>query len=388
MRDVAIIGVGCTRFGEMWDYSFRDLVVEAGLQSVADARIRGEEIDAIYLGNMSAGMFIEQEHVGAIVADHVGLASDFHIPATRVEAGCASGALALRNGIMAVASGWHDIVIAAGAEKMTDVSAGLAEEALSSCADREWEGVNGATLASLYAMMARAHIKHHGTTREQMAMVSVKNHDNASKNPLAQYRNKITIDAVLNSGKVAEPLRVLDCSSIADGAASCVLAPLEIAEKYTDVPVKVLASTQASDTIALHDRRDITTMDATVYAAKRAFEVARVKPSDLDLAEVHDSHTISEIMAIEDLGFFKKGEGGKAIEAGETTLHGGIPINASGGLKGCGNPLGATGVRQAIEVVWQLRGEAGERQVDGAKLGLTHNVGGSGGTAVVHILSL
>jgi len=342
MRDVAIIGVGCTRFGELWDYSFRDLVVEAGLRAIVDARITGEEIDAIYLGNMSAGMFIEQEHIASVVADHAGVASDLHTPVTRVEAGCASGALALRSGIMAVASGWHDIVIAAGVEKMTDVPSGLAEEA--------WEGVYGATLASLYAMMARAH--------------------------------------VLNSGKVAEPLRVLDCSSIADGAAACVLAPLEIAEKYTDIPVKVRASAQASDTIALHDRRDITTMDATVYAAERAFEIAGVTPRDLDLAEVHDSYTISEIMAIEDLGFVRKGEGGKAVEEGRTTLHGEMPINPSGGLKGCGNPLGATGVRQAIELVWQLRGEAGERQVDDARIGLTHNVGGSGGTAVVHILSL
>ncbi|MHC1572915.1 MAG: thiolase domain-containing protein [Candidatus Syntropharchaeales archaeon] len=388
MRDVAIIGVGCTRFGELWDYSFRDLVVEAGLRAIVDARITGEEIDAIYLGNMSAGMFIEQEHIASVVADHAGVASDLHTPVTRVEAGCASGALALRSGIMAVASGWHDIVIAAGVEKMTDVPSGLAEEALSSSADREWEGVYGATLASLYAMMARAHMKRYGTTREQMAAVAVKNHDNASKNPLAQYKNKITIEGVLNSGKVAEPLRVLDCSSIADGAAACVLAPLEIAEKYTDIPVKVRASAQASDTIALHDRRDITTMDATVYAAERAFEIAGVTPRDLDLAEVHDSYTISEIMAIEDLGFVRKGEGGKAVEEGRTTLHGEMPINPSGGLKGCGNPLGATGVRQAIELVWQLRGEAGERQVDDARIGLTHNVGGSGGTAVVHILSL
>ncbi|HEC57517.1 MAG TPA: thiolase domain-containing protein [Candidatus Syntrophoarchaeum butanivorans] len=388
MRDVAIIGVGCTRFGELWDHSFRDLFVEAGLLAVEDAGIRGEDIDAIYLGNMSAGRFIEQEHVGALVVDHAGLASELHIPSTRVEAGCASGALALRCGIMAVASGWHDIVVAAGVEKMTDVSAGLAEDALASCTDREWEGFYGATLAGLFAMMARAHMKRYGTTREEMAMVSVKNHDNASYNPIAQFQNKISLDAVLNAGKVAEPLRLLDCSSIADGAAACVLAPLDIARRYTDTPVKVLASTQASDTIALHDRRDITTMDATVHAARKAFEIAGITPGDIDLAEVHDSYTISEIMAIEDLGFFRKGEGGKALERGATRLDGEIPINTSGGLKGCGNPLGATGVRQAIEIVWQLRGEAGKRQVDGAEIGLTHNVGGTGGTAIVHIFSI
>jgi acetyl-CoA C-acetyltransferase len=220
-----------------------------------------------------------------------------------------------------------------------------------------------------------------------MAKVAVKNHANAVHNPYAQYQRRITIADVLASPLVADPLRMLDCSSIADGAAAVVLCAAEKAKKYTDSPVYVKASAQASDTLSLHDRREITTMDATVFAAKKAYQMASLEPSQIDLAEVHDSYTIAEIIAIEDLGFFDKGEGGRATEEGETEIGGRIPINPSGGLKACGHPLGATGIRQAVEITQQLRGEAGKRQVPNAKVGLTHNIGGTGGTAIVHILS-
>lgn len=388
MRDVAIIGVGCTKFGEMWERSFRDLFVEAGLNALEDAGTRGEDIEALYVGNMSAGKFIDQEHIGALIADYAGLAGSLHIPSTRVEAACASGGLALRDGVMAVASGLHDIVIAAGVEKMTDVETGVTIDALASAADREWEGFMGATFPGLYAMMARLHMHKYGTTREQLATVAVKNHHNATMNPKAQYRKEITIDDVINSPLVADPLRVYDCSPITDGAAAVVLAPAELARKLNDAPIYVRASAQASDTITLHDRRDITTLDATVYAAKRAYEMAGISPKDVDVAEVHDCFTIAEICAIEDLGFVQKGDGGPATEEGITALDGEIPINPSGGLKACGHPVGATGIKQAIEIAEQLRGDARERQVNGAEIGLTHNVGGTGGTAVVHILSV
>jgi len=388
MRDVAIIGVGCTKFGEMWERSFRDLFVEAGLNALEDAGTRGEDIEALYVGNMSAGKFIDQEHIGALIADYAGLAGSLHIPSTRVEAACASGGLALRDGVMAVASGLHDIVIAAGVEKMTDVETGVTIDALASAADREWEGFMGATFPGLYAMMARLHMHKYGTTREQLATVAVKNHHNATMNPKAQYRKEITIDEVINSPLVADPLRVYDCSPITDGAAAVVLAPAELARKLNDAPIYVRASAQASDTITLHDRRDITTLDATVYAAKRAYEMAGISPKDVDVAEVHDCFTIAEICAIEDLGFVQKGDGGPATEEGMTALDGKIPINPSGGLKACGHPVGATGIKQAIEIAEQLRGDARERQVNGAEIGLTHNVGGTGGTAVVHILSV
>jgi acetyl-CoA C-acetyltransferase len=384
MRDVAIIGVGCTEFGELWDKSFRELFVEAGVSAIEDASVQGGKIDALYVGNMSGGRFIEQEHLGSLIADYSGLAS-LHIPSTRVEAACASGGLALRQGIIAVASGYHDIVIAGGAEKMTDVGVETTTDALAAAADREWEGIMGATFPGLYAMIARLHMHKYGTKQEQLAAVAVKNHHNGTMNPKAQFQNEISIETVLNSVMVADPLRVFDCSPITDGASAVVLAPADIAHKFTDTPIYVKASAQASGTISLHDRPDITTLDATVAAANRAYKMAKTTPKDIDFAEVHDCFTIAEICAIEDLGFVKKGEGGGATESGMTALGGKIPINPSGGLKACGHPVGATGVKQAVEITLQLRGEAGKRQIDGAEIGLTHNVGGSGGTAVVHI---
>lgn len=386
MREVAIIGVGTTKFGELWEKSLRDLAVEAGLKAIEDAGICGEEIEALYGGNMSAGRFVEQEHVGALIVDYAGLAG-FHIPATRVEAACASGALALHLAVLAVASGWYDLVIAAGVEKMTDVESDIAEDLLASSVDRNWEAIYGATLPALFAQMARTHMERYHTTEEQLAQVAVKNHANGVHNPCAQYQNVITRENVLSSPLVADPLHMLDCSSIADGAAAVVLCAAEDARSYTDTPVYIKASTQASDTLSLYDRRDITTMDATVAAARKAYQMASVEPSQIDLAEVHDSYTIAEIIAIEDLGFCRKGEGGVVTEEGETEIGGRIPINPSGGLKACGHPLGATGVRQAVEITQQLRGEAGKRQVSPAEVGLTHNIGGTGATALIHILA-
>ncbi|MDF1531965.1 MAG: thiolase domain-containing protein [Methanosarcinales archaeon] len=387
MRDVAIIGIGCTNFGELWDRSFRDLFVEAGVIAIEDAGIQGEEIDSMYVGNMSGGRFVEQEHIGSLIADYAGLASNLHVPATRVEAACASGGLALRQAILSVASGHDNIVVAAGAEKMTDVGMDTATDALAAAADREWEGIMGATFPGLYAMIARLHMHTYGTTSEQLAAASVKNHHNGTMNPIAQFKNEISIDTVLNSNMVADPLHMFDCSPISDGASAVVVAAADIAKKYTDTPVYVKATTQASGTISLHDRVDITTLDATVAAGQRAYKMARMTPDDIDMVEVHDCFSIAEICAIEDLGFFRKGDGGRATEAGDTAIGGRIPVNTSGGLKACGHPVGATGIKQAVEITQQLRGTAGKRQVDGAEVGMTHNVGGSGGTAVVHILS-
>ncbi|ABE52814.1 thiolase domain-containing protein [Methanococcoides burtonii] len=387
MRDVAIIGVKNTNFGEMWDRSFRDIVVEAGVGAIEDSGISGEKLDGMYVGNMSGGQFVEQEHIGALIADYSGLSLDLHIPSTRVEAACASGGLAFRQAVMAVASGHEDLVMAAGVEKMTDVSATAASAALAAAADREWEGIMGATFPGLYAMIAKMHMHQYGTTSEQLAAVAVKNHQNGSMNPIAQYKSRITIDNVLNSIMVADPLHIFDCSPITDGASALVLAPADIAHEYTDTPIYVKATAQASDTIALHDRRDITTLDASVVAGKRAYEMAKMTPADIDLVEVHDCFTIAEICAIEDLGFVKKGLGGKMTEDGETAIGGKIPVNTSGGLKACGHPVGATGIKQLVEVTQQLRGDSGPRQVDGAEVGMTHNVGGSGATAVVNILA-
>lgn len=382
MRDVAIIGVGITKFGELWDLSFRQMIIEAGARALEDADIDGKQIDAMYIGNMSAGQFICQEHIASLIADHAGLAP---IPSTRVEGACASGGLALRQAVISVASGVHDYVVAAGIEKMTDVMTEQATGALATAADQEWEVNAGATFPGLYALMARRHMYEFGTTEEQMAMVAVKNHNNACMNPCAQYHTRITVESVLKSPPVVLPLKLLDCSPITDGAACVIVAPAEKARKMDRVPVIVAGTGQASDTISLHSRQSLTGLMATTRAADMAYKMAGVDPEDIDVAEVHDCFTIAEIMAIEDLGFCKKGEGGKLTEEGQTEIGGKIPVNTSGGLKGKGHPVGATGIAQVVEIVHQLRGDAGKRQVKGAEIGLTHNVGGTGGTAVVHI---
>ena len=382
MRDVAIIGVSQTKFGELWDTSFRDMITEAGLKAIQDSGIKGADVDAMYVGNMSAGLFVEQEHIASLIADQAGLNP---LPCTRVEAACASGGLALRSGIMAVASGYHDIVISAGVEKMTDVVD--PSPIVSTASDQEWEAQQGINFPSLYAMIARRHMYEYGTTREQLAMFSVVNHKNGARNPLAQFGMEITVDQVLNSSMVADPLRLLDCSPITDGAAAAILCPAEDAHKYTDSPVYVKASTQASVTIALHERKDITTIDSTVHAARKAYKMAGLTPKDIDAVEVHDCFSINGLLAIEDLGFVEKGKAGSFVEDGMTEIDAQIPVNPSGGLKSRGHPLGATGIAQAAEIVWQLRGEAGKRQVKDIEVGMTHNIGGTGGTAAVHILS-
>ncbi|MEM0467018.1 MAG: thiolase domain-containing protein [Candidatus Thermoplasmatota archaeon] len=385
MRDVAIIGVGLTKFGELWDKSFRDLIAEAGSKAILDAKIEGKDIDALYIGSMSSGRFVGQEHIGALVADVSGF-SNAHIPATRVEGACASGGLAVRQGYLAVASGLHDIVVVGGIEKMNDVGGAAATETLATASDQEWEAFFGATFPGLYAMIAMKHMHDYGTTKEQLAQVAVKNHANGALNPYAQYQSEITVEQVMRASPVAYPLGLLDCSPVSDGAASLVLCAAEKAKKYVDTPVRIIGSGQASDTLALHARRDICTLDATVFAAKMAYKQARITPQDVSFAEVHDCFTIAEICAIEDLGFVKKGDGGKAIDEHITTRDGSLPVNTSGGLKAKGHPVGATGVAQVIEATLQLQGRAEKRQLKNPKIGLTHNVGGSGATCVVHIL--
>jgi acetyl-CoA C-acetyltransferase len=379
---VAVIGVGLTKFGEHWEDSFTKLFVNAGAEAIKDAGVDGKDIEAIFVGNMSGGRFIDQEHINTMIADHAGLNP---IPSTRVEAACASGGLALRSGIMAIESGMHDVVVSGGVEKMTDILAGKTTQTLATAADQEWEAFLGMTFPGLYAMIARRHMHEFGTTREQLAMVSVKNHKNAMNNPFAQYHMEITVDQVINSIMVADPLTLLDCSPITDGSAAVILASEEKAKEFTDNPVFITGSGQASSSISLHHRERIPVTDSTVNAGKEAFRRAGKEPGDIQVAEVHDAFTIGELLAIEGLGFVEPGKGGQATQDGETAIGGRIPVNTSGGLKAKGHPVGATGVAQAVEIALQLRGEAGKRQVD-ADIGLTHNVGGSGGTAVVHIL--
>jgi len=385
MRDVAVIGVGVTKFGELWDKSFRQLITESGSKAILEAGVSGTEIDALYVGSMGSGRFIGPEHIGALVADCSGF-SHLHIPSTRIESACASGGLAVRQGYLSVASGINDIVVVGGIEKMTDVVGTEATNTLATVADQEWEAFFGATFPGLYAMIATKHMNDYGTTREQLAQVAVKNHANGALNPNAQFKREISIDAVINAPPVSYPLGMLDCSPVSDGAATVVLCAAEKAKKYIDTPVKIIASGQASDTLALHGRREICTFDSTVHAAKMAYKQANLKPKDIDVAELHDSFTIAEILAVEDLGFVKKGDGGKAIENKITTLDGELPVNTSGGLKAKGHPIGATGVAQIAEIVAQLQGKADKRQIKDAKIGLAHNIGGTGASCVVHIL--
>ncbi len=384
MRDVAVIGVGMSKWGEVWKQSLRQLFVDAASEAIEDAGV--DKIDSMYVGCMSGGLFVGQEHLASLLSDYLGVAS---IPACRVESACASGGVAFRQGFIDVASGMSDVVLVGGVEKMTDVDGGQATYALATAADQEYEVYQGITFPGLYAMIANAHMSRFGTTLEQLAHVTVKNQKHGSMNPRAQYPFEVTLDGVLCSTLVADPLRILHCSPITDGAAAVVLCPLETARKLSNKPlVKVTGTGHSTDTIALHDREDITDLAATRRAAERAFKMAGVGPSDIDFAEVHDCFSIAEICVIEALGFVDRGKGGEAAESGLTALGGRIPVNTSGGLKSKGHPVGATGVAQIVEVTEQLRGESGKRQVKGAKRGLAQNMGGSGGSAVVHILEV
>jgi acetyl-CoA C-acetyltransferase len=384
MREVAIIGVGMTKWGELWEKSLRDIYVETALLAIDDAGV--DHIDSMYIGSMSSGLFVGQEHLASQLSDYLGVTP---LPATRVESACASGGLAVRMGFMDVASGMSDIVLVSGIEKMTDVSGGDATYALGTAADQEYECYNGITFPGLYAMMARAYMNKYGMTREQLAHVAVKNHNHGSLNPRAQFPMKVTVEQVLGSVMVSDPLRILDCSPITDGAAAIILCPLEMAPKITDkAPVKIVGTGAATDTIAYHDRDDLTVLNATTKAAEMAYKMAGVGPKDIDLVEVHDCFTIAEILVIEALGLVEKGEGKSAAETGLTALGGKIPVNCSGGLKSKGHPVGATGVAQMVELAEQLRGECGDRQCESPKRGLAQNMGGSGGSTVVHIVEV
>jgi acetyl-CoA C-acetyltransferase len=339
------------------------------------------DIKAMFIGHMGEA-YEHQGHMGATLADWAGLAG---VPATRCEAACASSGSALRAGIYAVMSGLADVVMVGGVEKMTHRTTAEVTEYLAMASDYPFEQWHGITFPGLFAMMATAHMHAYGTTEEQMALAAVKNHYHGSLNPKAHLQKEITLQAAMASRYVAWPLKLYDCSLITDGASCVILSKPELASKYTDMPVQIIGSGQASDTIGLYERKSLTSLNATRLAAKMAYEMANKKPRNIDLAEVHDCFTIAELMAYEDLDFCPAGQGGKLIESGETRLGGRIPVNTSGGLKAKGHPVGATGTAQAYEMYLQLTGQAGKRQVKDAKVGLTHNVGGSGATAVVHI---
>lgn len=380
-----VIGAAHTRFGEQWESSFRDLMTEAGLAAIQDAGIQGDEIDAVFVGTMSTGKLLGQAHTAPLLLDGAGLA-DRHLPATRVEAAGASGGLAFREAVQLIRSGSADVVVVGGVEKMTDVSDADAQALAASGIDQEWEHFFGATDAALHAILAKRHMAQFGTTREQLAQVAVKNHRHGANNPLAQFRKAIELDTVLRSPVIAEPLTMFDAAPLCDGAACVVLASDKVAANYRKDAVRVAGSGQGSDTLALHSRSTLTTLRATEHAAARAYREAGISAADVQVAEVNDAYTIGEILAIEDLGLVKKGDGGPATESGRTGFGSACVVNPSGGLKARGHPAGATGIAQVCEVVWQLRGKAEGRQVKDARIGLAHNTGGTGATAIVHVL--
>jgi acetyl-CoA C-acetyltransferase len=374
-----------SQWGEVWRTSLRQLAADATTAAIKNAKV--DHLDSLYVGCMSGGLFVGQEHIGALVADYMGQAG---VPAMRVESACASGGMAFRAAFLEVASGASDIVMAAGVEKMTDCSGDDATYALATAADQEYEVFNGATFPGLYAMMAHAHMARYGTTREMLSAVSVKNHKNGAKNPVAQYPFEVTRETVENSVMIADPLRILDCSPITDGAAAVILTTTEVAKKLGVPYIKVLGSGVATDTIQLCQRDDMTTIKAATLAAQKAFAMAGKKISDIDFTEVHDCFTIAEIMVLESIGKYQPGKAGAAILAGETALDGAFPVNTSGGLKSKGHPVGATGVAQIVEVYKQLtqQAENGRQMKKTPKIGMAQNMGGSGASSVVHILEV
>ncbi|MEE9132066.1 MAG: thiolase domain-containing protein [Gemmatimonadota bacterium] len=378
MREVAIVSAGMTRFGELWQQSLRDMFVEAASGALQDAG--ADRVDSIYVGCMSGGQFVGQEHLGPLMADHLGMTG---VAAIHVESACASGGIALRQAFMEVASGMSDLVLATGIEKMNDGAD--VTNVLATAADQELEVYYGVTFPGLYAMIARAHMQEYGTTEEDMAWVSVKNHRHGAKNDKAQFQREVTVEEVMSSSMVSEPLRLLHCSPVSDGAAAVLLCPLDMAKQYTDRPVKIVASGLATGSMALADRADPAFIDSVQVSGGRAYKMAGLGPRDIQVAEVHDCFSIAEICCIEALDFVDRGKGGPAAKEGFTALGGCIPVNTSGGLKSKGHPVGATGVAQAIEIFRQLRGEGGECQVENARIGLAQNMGGSGASSVVHI---
>lgn len=379
----SIVSAGVTKFGVREGLYSRELFVEAAqeaFQRCPDLSPK-KDIDGLFVGQMSES-YEHQAHVAPMIADWLGL---LPIPAFRTEAACASSGVAMRCAIYAIQSGMHDIVLVGGVEKMTHLRTAAVTEILGMASDYPFEQWHGISFPAIFAMMATAHMNKYGTTQEQLAKVAVKNHENGVLNPKAHFQKSITIDDVLKSRTVAWPLKLYDCSPISDGASCLVLTKPRLARKFTDTPVHIVGSSQAQDTLGLFEREDITTMNVTKLAAKKAYEMARVRPKEIDVSEVHDCFTIAEIIAYETLGFCKPGEGGKLIDEGVTRLGGRIPVNTSGGLKAKGHPVGATGTAQACEIYLQLTGQAGKRQVKGAEIGLTSNIGGSAATGVVQI---
>ncbi|PWB79667.1 MAG: acetyl-CoA acetyltransferase [Candidatus Methylomirabilota bacterium] len=382
MRRVSVIGIGCTPFGKQNGVGIVDLALQACRAALSDAQVPRNRIDAFYLGNFVSEALAHQGSLAPIVAYRLGLEP---IPCTKVEGACASSGIAFRHGVLLIAAGLCDIVLVAGVEKMTAAETGAVTEALASAGDADSEMRLGLTFPGTFGIVMRRHMYQHGTTREQVAMVSVKNRFNGSTNSKAHFQKPVTIEEILESRLICDPLRLYDCTPISDGAAAAVLCAADRTAEFAGRPVDVIGSGHATGPATLFEMADLTAFEASVAAGQQAYRQAGVAPDDIDVAEVHDCFTIAEITAIEDLGFVAKGKGGPAVADGLTALDGTLPTNPSGGLLSKGHPVGATGLAQIYEIVSQLRGEA-VNQVKDAEIGLAHNLGGTGSVSTVHIL--
>ena len=380
MRDVSIIGIGQTQVGEHWERSLRDIGVDAVSAALKDANV--QHVDALYVGNMLSGELAAQQHLGTLLADWAGLGN---IEAMKAEAADASGAAAVRMGYLAVASGARDLVLVCGLEKSTDADAEVATAAWSSGLDAEYEASQGLSMPAMAGLLMRRYMYEFGVQREDFAPFAVNAHANGANNSHAMFRRPISAEAYTKAGMVADPISIFDAAPLCDGAAALVLCPSERASEFDVKPVRIKASAVATDRVALHSRTDPLFLQAVYLSAQEAYLQAGVGPEEIDLFELHDAFTVLAALSLEACGFAERGQGTRLANDGEITLQGSIPISTMGGLKARGHPIGATGVYQIVELVTHLRGEAGANQVD-CHLGMAQSLGGSGATAITHIL--
>lgn len=387
MRSVSIIGVGQSPVGELWDRSARDIAYHAVTAAMADAGI--ETADALYVGNMLSGTLLEQEHLATLVAGHCGL---YGIEAAKVEAACASGAAALRHGVMAIASGFHDVVIVLGLEKMTDTVGKDTTAGLATASDAEYEALHGVSFVGLNALVMQRYMYEHNVPIDAFAGFSINAHKNGANNPNAMFQSPISLKSYVNAPVIATPINIMDSSPVCDGAAAVVLVATDRVRDFTTGhhwgAVRILGGASANDTLAVHDRRDPLFLQAAQTSAEKAYAQAGIRPHDLDFFELHDAFTIMSALSLEATGFAKRGEGWRLAHEGMIGIGGDLPISTMGGLKSRGHPVGATGMYQIVEAVLQLSGRAGANQVKNARLGMTQNIGGSGATIITHILGV
>jgi len=383
VRDVSIIGVGQTPVGEHWDRSLRELGVEAVRSALADAGL--ERPQALFAGNMLSGVLCNQENLATLLADFAGFPG---VEAIKIEAACASGAAVVRAAQWAVASGAHDLVVAVGIEKMTDLGIDGITAGLATAADADYEAAHGISFTALNALLMRLYMERYGYSRADFAPFVVTAHENGVHNPQAMFRETVTVDDFLNSPMVADPISILDSSPVCDGAAAVVLCSSDRARSFTDRPIKILASATATDTIGLGPRKDPLWFEAAYQSAQRAYRQAGLQPEDIDFFELHDAFTIVSAMSLEAAGFAERGQGVRFALECNIHRHGKLPISTQGGLKARGHPVGASGTYQIVEAVNQLRGQGGANQVEDCRLGMTQSIGGMASVAVTHILGL